>query len=231
MLFSSNYDGSLESYMNDFIDKAAWGLNAIFSNGDGFPKTCVPVLRGHHRREGLQALSANAPSSVRNVWYSAYPHFTTKNIANNESIRSGLVGGDGRGRRRAGGSGASAAANELPQSRLGGAIARQRALGPDMPLQVEDIQGIILRGYGALHSACFLMLADRRTPGRPGLARAARAARRPSSSPTASDTCRQRRLHLRRSEEARPPRRAARHARRRVQGRYGRHGAPLPDPR
>ena len=25
--------------MNDFIDKAAWGLNAIFSNGDGFPRT------------------------------------------------------------------------------------------------------------------------------------------------------------------------------------------------
>jgi hypothetical protein len=39
MFFSSNYDGSLESYMNDFIDKAAWGLNAIFSNGDGFPRT------------------------------------------------------------------------------------------------------------------------------------------------------------------------------------------------
>ena len=33
MLFTSNYDGSLESYMGDFIDIVAWGLNAVFSNG------------------------------------------------------------------------------------------------------------------------------------------------------------------------------------------------------
>ena len=64
MFFSSNYDGSLESYMNDFIDKAAWGLNAIFSNGDGFPRTCFLVLRRDHRREGLQAISADATGAI-----------------------------------------------------------------------------------------------------------------------------------------------------------------------
>ena len=64
MFFSSNYDGSLESYMNDFIDKAAWGLNAIFSNGDGFPRTSLPVLRRHQGREGLQALPAHATGAV-----------------------------------------------------------------------------------------------------------------------------------------------------------------------
>ena len=31
MFFASNYDGSLESYMDDFIDKVAWGLNLVFS--------------------------------------------------------------------------------------------------------------------------------------------------------------------------------------------------------
>ena len=46
MFFSSNYDGSLESYMNDFIDKAAWGLNAFFSNGDGFPRTAYLFCGG-----------------------------------------------------------------------------------------------------------------------------------------------------------------------------------------
>jgi hypothetical protein len=46
LFFSSNYDGSLESYMNDFIDKAAWGLNAIFSNGDGFPTTSYLFCKG-----------------------------------------------------------------------------------------------------------------------------------------------------------------------------------------
>ena len=39
MFFASNYDGSLESYMDDFIDKVAWGLNLVFSNGVGYPRT------------------------------------------------------------------------------------------------------------------------------------------------------------------------------------------------
>jgi hypothetical protein len=33
VLFFSNYDGSLVSYMDDFVNKVAWGLNAVFSNG------------------------------------------------------------------------------------------------------------------------------------------------------------------------------------------------------
>src|SRR5256885_357897 len=46
VIFASNYDGSLESYMDDFIDKVAWGLNAFLSNGVGFPKTTWLVFDG-----------------------------------------------------------------------------------------------------------------------------------------------------------------------------------------
>src|SRR5262249_6217564 len=46
LIFVSNYDGSLESYMDDFIDKVAWGLNAAFSNGHGYPRTRWLVLGG-----------------------------------------------------------------------------------------------------------------------------------------------------------------------------------------
>jgi hypothetical protein len=89
LFFSSNYDGSLESYMSDFIDKAAWGLNAIFSNGDGFPRTWYLFFGGITDEQAYKRLlpTRQAPS---NVWYSAYPHLTTKNIANNEAIRKGL---------------------------------------------------------------------------------------------------------------------------------------------
>jgi hypothetical protein len=89
LFFSSNYDGSLESYMNDFIDKAFWGLNAIFSNGDGFPRTRFLFFGGITDEKAYKKLlpTRQAPS---NVWYSAYPHLTTKNIANNEAIRQGL---------------------------------------------------------------------------------------------------------------------------------------------
>src|SRR6185503_19630232 len=36
---------------------------------------------------------------------------------------------------------------------------RQHPLGQAVPLQVDDIQGIILYGYGHLRHACFLLLA------------------------------------------------------------------------
>ena len=39
LLFASNYDGSLDSYMDDFINKVAYGLNLVFSNGIGYPRT------------------------------------------------------------------------------------------------------------------------------------------------------------------------------------------------
>jgi hypothetical protein len=46
MLFASNYDGSLESYMDDFINKVAWGLNLVFSNGVGYPRTDWLIFHG-----------------------------------------------------------------------------------------------------------------------------------------------------------------------------------------
>ena len=46
MFFASNYDGSMESYMDDFIDKVAWGLNLVFSNGVGYPKVRWLIFGG-----------------------------------------------------------------------------------------------------------------------------------------------------------------------------------------
>jgi hypothetical protein len=90
MFFSSNYDGSLESYMNDFIDKAAWGLNAIFTNGDGFPRTAFLFCGGITDEKAYKRFLPTRQVQSR-VWYSAYPHLTTKNIANNTEIRKGLA--------------------------------------------------------------------------------------------------------------------------------------------
>ncbi len=90
LFFSSNYDGSLESYMDDFIDKAAWGLNAIFSSGDGFPRTCFLFCGGITDEKAYKRFLPTRQVQTP-VWYSAYPHLTTKNIANNAAIREGLA--------------------------------------------------------------------------------------------------------------------------------------------
>ncbi len=89
VIFASNYDGSLESYMDDFIDKVAWGLNAVFSNGVGYPKTSWLIFNGAKDEQAFKDYIRvhQIPSQV---WYSAYDHLTALNIANNAKIRAGL---------------------------------------------------------------------------------------------------------------------------------------------
>ncbi len=62
MFFASNYDGSMESYMDDFIDKVAWGLNLVFTNGVGYPKTRWLDLR---RRQATSSRSRTSCACTR----------------------------------------------------------------------------------------------------------------------------------------------------------------------
>jgi hypothetical protein len=91
LIFASNYDGSLESYMDDFIDKVHWGLNAAFSNGVGYPKTSF-LLRGGAADEETFKNYLRCHQIPTQVWYSAYPDLSAANIANNAAIRAGLIG-------------------------------------------------------------------------------------------------------------------------------------------
>ncbi|WP_166263948.1 hypothetical protein [Marinobacter caseinilyticus] len=92
LLFTSNYDGSLESYMVDFIDKVAWGLNLIFSNGVGYPRTRWLVHEGARKEQRFKDY-LGLHQIENQVWFTPYPHLTAVNIANNEAIREGLQGG------------------------------------------------------------------------------------------------------------------------------------------
>ena len=89
LLFVSNFDGSWENYLDDFIDKASAGLTAIWSNTVGFPRARFLALDG--ARDGAR-FKAYARDSQRytNVWYSAYPELTVETIDNNSSIREDL---------------------------------------------------------------------------------------------------------------------------------------------
>ena len=75
MFFASNYDGSLESYMDDFIDKVAWGLNLVFSNGVGYPRTRWLVLGGARDELAFKDYLRVHQVPTR-VWYSAYGGLT-----------------------------------------------------------------------------------------------------------------------------------------------------------
>jgi len=89
VLFASNYDGNHEAYMDDFINKVAWGLNLIFSNGIGWPRTKWLVARGA-RREGCFKRYQRAHQVPTQVWYDGYPGVTLNDIRRNRRIREGL---------------------------------------------------------------------------------------------------------------------------------------------
>jgi hypothetical protein len=89
MIFCSNYDGSVESYMDDFINKTGFGLNASFSNGIGYPRTNWLVRDGcideRNYKEYLRRHTL--PSQV---WYKAYTGLSAVDLERNTRIRQGL---------------------------------------------------------------------------------------------------------------------------------------------
>jgi hypothetical protein len=89
VLFMSNYDGDLEDYMNDFINKVAWGLNIIFSQGVDYPKTQW-LVKGGARDEQVYKAVLRKYQIRSQVWYPAYPNLSAINISNNAQIRAGL---------------------------------------------------------------------------------------------------------------------------------------------
>jgi hypothetical protein len=89
MLFLSNYDGSWENYLDDFIDQATVGLTAIWSNTIGFPRSYFLVFGGA-RDEVLFKTMVRQSQLPSLVWYSAYPDLSVQNIQTNAAIREGL---------------------------------------------------------------------------------------------------------------------------------------------
>jgi hypothetical protein len=91
LFFESNFDGSWERYLGDFVDKARTGLTAVWSNAAGFPPSKWLIHEGAADEQPFKWV-ARVSQIETQVWYSAYPNLTTKNILNNREIHRGLFG-------------------------------------------------------------------------------------------------------------------------------------------
>jgi hypothetical protein len=91
LIFTSNYDGTVKSYNDDFIDMLWWGLNLVFSNGFGWPRTFLLIWGGCRDEQAFKYYLRRHQVPTQ-VWYSAYPDLTALNITNNAKIRVGLTG-------------------------------------------------------------------------------------------------------------------------------------------
>lgn len=91
LIFLSNYDGSWESYLEDFITLAHQGLTAVWSNTMTFPRTENLIDKGATDGERFKRFARRSMVPTR-FWYSAYPELTVAVIRRNRTIREGLSG-------------------------------------------------------------------------------------------------------------------------------------------
>ena len=89
VIFLSNYDGSLESYMDDFINKVGFGLNVVFSNGIGYPSTDWLICGGCHDERKFKEYLRRHQMPTQ-VWYKAYPGLTANDLERNVHVREGF---------------------------------------------------------------------------------------------------------------------------------------------
>jgi hypothetical protein len=90
LLFLSNFDGSWENYLDDFIDKASDGLTGVWSNTINFPRTYFLIFGGATDGPRFKAVARDS-QTVTNVWYSAYRELTVQGIDNSSSVREDLM--------------------------------------------------------------------------------------------------------------------------------------------
>jgi len=89
LLFLSNFDGSWQSYLDDFVDKAHRGLTLAWGNCIGFPRTRNLLYEGatHGREFKVWARRSQTQSLF---WYSGYSDLTVNQILRNASIVDGI---------------------------------------------------------------------------------------------------------------------------------------------
>ncbi len=139
LIFQANYDGSWESYLEDFIMKAHQGQTAAWGNGVGFPRTSYLINNGAQDGDRFKRW-VRRQQVIAHFWYSRFPHLTADQIRNNALIHDGLA-------RAATGSAARAwldCFSSIPR--------------PDYAIESDEVQSLVFRGQRSLPcSICALI--------------------------------------------------------------------------
>ena len=136
-MFLSNYDGSWQSYLEDFIARAHAGLTGIWSNTQDFPKTSNLLVGGAKDGPRFKRWARRQQQPTR-FWYSAYPQLTTTQIRTNAAIRHGFA----------------AVSNEIAAANW---LALFGYSGPEQ-MEKEQISALVFGGLPALpYAHCLLV--------------------------------------------------------------------------
>ncbi len=140
LLFFSNYGGSWESYLEDFITKASTGLTGVWSNTEGFPRTENLFSKGATDGDRFKRWARRQQRPTR-FWYRAYPNLNTRMIRLNAAIRQGLV---------------SAKTEDEAADWL--ALFGSRRRKPS-EIEAQEVQSVLFGGMGKLKEATCLLIA------------------------------------------------------------------------
>jgi deferrochelatase/peroxidase EfeB len=138
LMFWSNFDGTWESYVADFIADAPSGVTAIWSNCVGFPRTEGLFGKGAKDRDQLVNWARRQQQPTL-FWYSGYRDLTTDRIRTNAAIRQGL---------------ASAASDADARDWLSLFGSSHR---PAASLDADEIPTLIFGGLSTRPQACMLL--------------------------------------------------------------------------
>lgn len=86
LIFFSNYDGSWESYLGEFIDHQAGALSAVWSNTEGFPITHQLRGLGARDEEGFKRWTREHQVKTQ-VWWTGISGSTVQNVRDDLWIR------------------------------------------------------------------------------------------------------------------------------------------------
>ena len=92
VIFYSNFDGSWESYLEDFITRARQGQTAAWSNWQGFPPTRFLLLGGAQDGDRFKHW-VRTVQHVAPFWYDRFPRLTSDQIRSNALLHAGAARG------------------------------------------------------------------------------------------------------------------------------------------
>lgn len=90
LLFLSNYDGSWNSYLEDFITKVPIGQTAAWTHATGFPRTRLLIREGVRDADAFKRW-VRRQQRPTDAWYSRLPELTLDRIRTNTLIHDGLA--------------------------------------------------------------------------------------------------------------------------------------------
>ncbi len=138
LVFTANYDGSFQSYLEDAITLLPGGATGIWSNANGFPSTRLLFLDGAKDGDRFKRWVRRQMIPTR-FWYSAYPGLTATDIRLNAAIRLGLEAKD------------ITPSEAEAWLKLFGSAPR-----PVSEVETDQIQGLALSGYRRLREGALL---------------------------------------------------------------------------